>query len=56
MRKRYEEADRRLFPFLKQDPEAAEDLREWNRGVYNISSYIREYAGYPVFRNTDVVF
>ena len=56
MRKRYEEADRRLFPFLKQDPEAAEDLREWNRGVYNISSYLREYAGYPVFRNTDVVF
>lgn len=56
MRKRFEEADKLLFPFLKDDSEAARNLHEWNRGVSNISSYIKRYAGYPVYNNTDVRF
>ena len=56
MRKRFEKVDLVLLPELKRDTEAEEHLHDWNRSVYNISSYIKKYSKYPVYDDTDVVF
>lgn len=56
MRKKYEEVDEKLFPFIPPREEDAEALRGWNRSVSNIQSYIEKYSGYPVYRDTDIEF
>ena len=57
MRQRFEEIDRRLLPLLEgKDKKTIQRLQETDPAAAGISSYIRKYAGYPVYQNTDVIY
>ena len=56
MRKRYEDIDAKLLPMLGEQPEAQEKLSAFGHGIAGISSYLQNYAGYPVYGETDVVY
>lgn len=56
MRKRYQDIDKDLAPWLKQQEETLAALEKENPGVANQCRYICNYAGYPVWNNTDVIF
>ncbi len=56
MQKRFRQIIESLSPFLKQDPAVMKTLEEKDFGVANQCRYISDYAGYPVYQNTDVVF
>ncbi len=56
MKKRFDNVDKLLFPYLNQKTEVVKKMNEWNRSVSNISSYIRKYSNYPVYGDTDIVF
>jgi cardiolipin synthase len=56
MRGRFSEIDRVLLPLLSEDPEAVRELEKKDLPVFNLSRYIRNYSGYPVYRNTDITY
>lgn len=56
MRVRFEQVDAELAPYLTQEEQVLESLRKENPGVANQCRYICNYAGYPVYGNTDVMF
>lgn len=56
MRHRYEEIDEKLLPLLPADEAAAEALRAQDPLGFNLSVYLRNYAKYPVYRDTEVVY
>ena len=57
MRMRYEEVDRHLLPLLSgKDDETIERLKQTDSGGAQIATYLRNYSGYPVWQNTDVVY
>ncbi len=56
MRKRYEDIDKVLLPLLPDNKEVQAQLKEKYPYVSNVTHYIKEYASYPVYQNTDVVF
>ena len=56
MRKRYERIDRILLPLLPKNDAELEELRQADEGAAGQCRYIRKYAGYPVYRDTAVVF
>ena len=56
MRERYEKLDQELLPLLDPQEEAFSKVQRENRGVANQMYYIRKYAGYPAYDNTDVIY
>jgi cardiolipin synthase len=56
MRKRYEEINATLLPLLPENNDVLKKLWKENPGVANQCRYIKDYAKYPVYNNTDVVF
>ena len=56
MRNRYKALDDALLPLLPANDAELQRLSAKNIGVANQSRYIRDYAKYPVYNNTDVVF
>lgn len=56
MRKRFERISPEIMKALKQNPEIMEELETADLGVANQCRYLYQYAKYPVYRNTDVVF
>ncbi|MCR5774741.1 MAG: cardiolipin synthase [Lachnospiraceae bacterium] len=53
---RYKSLDAKLLPLLPKNDEVIDRLSEKNIGVANQSRYINDYAFYPLYNNTDVVF
>lgn len=56
MRDRYKAIDDKGLPLLPANDEVLEELAEKNPGVSGQFRYIRDFAKYPVYNNTDVVF
>ncbi len=56
MRERYEAIDKRLFPLLPSNAEVHEKLAQQDPGAAGIASYIRRFAHYPAYQNTDVTY
>ena len=56
MRIRLEKIDKGLAKWLIQDEEVLTALYEKNIFVANQMKYVRKYANYPVYRNTDIKF
>lgn len=56
MRKRFEEIDKILLPRLKQDERVLKELEEQSPYAANIARYLIRYSGYPVYKNTDIVY
>ena len=56
MRKRYEEIDKKLLPLLPANDKEQQELKEKSPYAANITHYIREYSGYPVYKNTDITY
>ena len=56
MKRRYREIDEKLLPKLGKGEEALADLQAEDEGLANEACYIRDFAGYPIYHNTDVVF
>jgi cardiolipin synthase len=53
---RFENIDAELFPKLQQDPNVIADLKQMDTGVANQAGYIWNYAHFPIYQNTDVLF
>lgn len=53
---RYRSLDDKLLPLLPANDPVLDELEKSNTGVANQFRYIRDYAGFPVFDNTDVKF
>ncbi len=56
MCKKLEKIDSWLFSLNPQKPSVQEELLREDRAVFNQSSYIRNYANYPLWNNTDVIY
>ena len=56
MRKRYEEIDAKLLPLLPDNAGEMEQLKERLPYAANIAGYLKNYSGYPVYRNTDITY
>lgn len=56
MRKHYQEIDDILLPMLPENQDELQALANRHPGAGNLSAYIHTYGGYPVYRNTDVVY
>ena len=56
MRLRYDEVDRQLLPLLKQGTEAEEKLEQADSTCARLASYLKNYAGYPVYNDTAVEY
>ncbi len=54
MGKRFQAIDRRLFLFLRQDPDVLQHLREDNVGGANQTYFLWNTAGFPVYEDTEV--
>ncbi len=53
---RYKQLDGNLLPLLPDNGTELKELRSRDKGVSNQFTYVRDYAGYPVYNNTDVVY
>ncbi len=56
MKKRFEEIDARLRPYLPQNAAEQGALRARDRRAGGIAAYLAGTAGYPVYADTDVVY
>ena len=56
MRKRYEDIDAVLLPLLPENADILDELKNKYPFVGNIAYYLKKHAGYPVYKNTDVVY
>lgn len=56
MKERYRMADERNLRYLPENTEVFKRLETQDLGVANQCRYIRDYAKYPVYDNTDVVY
>ena len=56
MRKRYEEVDSKLLPLLPANGKEQQELKEKLPYAANIARYLKEYSGYPVYKNTDITY
>jgi cardiolipin synthase len=55
-RKRYEEIDRRVFPFLHQKKAVMDSLTSKNPYIASRMKYVLDYGHFPVYQNTDVIY
>ena len=56
MKKRYQEIDEILFPYLPANKDVAERLKEQDPRAANIARYIHTRSHYPIYDNTDIVY
>lgn len=56
MRSRYKKIDEILLPKLPANEDLMQKLREELPYTANIAHYLKEYAGYPIYENTDITF
>lgn len=56
VRKKFEKISTYISGLLNQDEKVMQELESIDFAVANQSRYITQYAKYPVYRNTDVVF
>ena len=56
MKERYRKLDEELLPLLPDNALVQEAVARRDPGAGNQTKYIYDYAGYPVYRNTEVVF
>ena len=56
MRERYADIDRKLLPLLPDNREKLENIKNKIPKAGNISEYIWKNEGYPVYKNTDIVY
>jgi len=56
MRQRYQKIDAELLPYLPDNQEVLDSLSEKDPAAHSISSYIRTFAPYPPYGNTDVAY
>ena len=56
MRKRYKDIDEVLLPLLPKNENLQEELKEEYPHVANLTHYLKEFAGYPVYKNTDITY
>ena len=56
VRKRFEEIDRLLMPYLKQDEDVERAFENAAGMKRNVGIYLRAGAGFPVYGNTEVVY
>ncbi len=56
MVRRYQELDRILLPLLPKNDEELEMASIKDNGAGGQFRYVRDYSGYPVYNNTDVLF
>ena len=56
MRGRFAQMDQVLFPHLKQDPAAMEELEKRHISCGGMARYLLHQAGYPVYHNTSVIY
>ncbi len=56
MRKRYEDIDKILFPFLPDNVDVAKKAMAKDGRLGGIVEYIRRHAGYPVYQNTKIEY
>ncbi len=56
MKRRYEEIDRVLLPLLDPNDDIITEEEQKDRHLANISRYIRDKAGYPVYSDTRVSY
>ena len=56
MRGRFEKVDAALLPLLHQEESVRLELEKQDPLLSNLSRYIMNYAGYPVYRNTELTF
>lgn len=52
--RRFNVIDRELQPYTVEDAEIQEKLRNLDRGAANQFYYLRSYANFPVYQNTDI--
>lgn len=53
---RLKATERETAPYLEQDPQVFGRLKEKSCGMANLSRYIKEYGGFPVYEGTDVTY
>ena len=56
MKKRFEVADSMLFPYLYDSQTVLKHLKKENPRIGNQFSMLENLAGFPVYKNTEVVF
>ena len=56
MGERYQKIDEKVLPLLPENENTLEVLRKKFPRVGNISEYLKRYARYPVYQNTDVTY
>lgn len=56
MRARYEEIDKKLLPYLPDNRQILEWMKEESPQAGAIASYLTNYSYYPVYQNTDVTY
>lgn len=56
MRRRFDEIDARLFPYIRQDPKVIQKMEEKDHTVANMSRYIARHAPFPVYDDSDIEF
>lgn len=54
--RKFEKETEKTKKVLKEDTEARAKLREIDHQMYNQSRYIRDYAGFPVYQNTETEY
>ena len=43
-------------PYLKQKEDVFNSLKDEDKNVYNLASYMNKYAGYPIYQNSSVEY
>ena len=56
LNRRIKELEKRTRDYSRQDERVYQQLKEKNRGVANLTSYILKRAGFPVYENTIVKY
>lgn len=56
MRRRYRRVDEKIMPKLPENREVLDLLQKQNPRAAGIAVYLQDYSGYPVYRNTDVIY
>ncbi len=56
MRKRFETVDDVILPMLDENAEAMEEFTETDASAAGIARYLKDYARYPVYKDSDVYY
>ncbi|MDO4490062.1 MAG: cardiolipin synthase [Lachnospiraceae bacterium] len=56
MRKRFEDVDDVILPMLDKNQDVLEEFQEKDAPAASVAKYLKRYAFYPTYRDTDVIF